>query len=156
MRLFHDFLRGFKPKYRVAYDRARGVPTRPFSSPEEAETLLYETYLRRMRQTGQTNLNVDMINVLSYSSSKKLYNQLIKYPQEVIPVMDQVLKDVMIELADEDATSGVEGMQGKEGEEELRDIMSKVYKIRPFGLEPGNMRELNPSGITFSSFPFSK
>lgn len=156
MRLFRDFLRGFKPKYRVAYDRARGVPTRPFSSPEEAETLLYETYLRRMRQTGQTNLNVDMINVLSYSSSKKLYNQLIKYPQEVIPVMDQVLKDVMIELADEDATSGVEGMQGKEGEEELRDIMSKVYKIRPFGLEPGNMRELNPSGITFSSFPFSK
>ncbi|KAI5121912.1 hypothetical protein M0805_000241 [Coniferiporia weirii] len=144
MRLFRDFLRGFKPKYRVAHDRARGVPTRPFSSPDEAEHLLYETYLRRMRQTGQTNLNVDMINILSYSSSKKLHNQLVKYPQEVIPAMDQVLKDVMIELADEDAAMGVPDMQGKEGEEEMADIMSRVYKVRPFGEKSGNMRELNP------------
>ncbi|KAL5478394.1 CDC54 [Sanghuangporus weigelae] len=145
MQMFRDFLRGFKPKYRVAHDRARGVQTRPFTSPDEAETLLYETYLRRMRQTGQTNLNVDMVNILAYPSSKKLHSQLIKYPQEVIPAMDQVLKDVMIELADEDAAAGVEGMQGKEGEEEIADMMSKVYKIRPFGQSPGNMRELNPS-----------
>ena len=68
MHLFRDFLRGFKPKYRIAHDRAKGLPTRPLASPEEGEHLLYETYLRRMRQTGQTNLNVDMINVLSWRS----------------------------------------------------------------------------------------
>ena len=148
MRMFRDFLRGFKPKYRVAYDRAQGVQTRPFTSPDEAEELLYETYLRRMRQTGQTNLNVDMINILSYPTSKKLHSQLTKYPTEVVPAMDQVLKDVMLELAEEDVTAGVEGMRGKEGEEEIADMMSKVYKVRPFGLPSGNMRELNPSGNT--------
>ena len=71
------------------------------------------------------------------------------------------LHAVLVERTREVAGAGGEldgeaSVSGKEGEEELRDIMSKVYKIRPFGLEPGNMRELNPSGITFSSFPFSK
>lgn len=148
MAIFRDFLRGFKPKYRVTYDRSVGNPTRALSSPEEAEHLLYETYLRRMRQTGQTNLNVDMINILAYPPSKKLHSQLIKYPQEVIPAMDQVLKDVMIELAEEDMTAGIEGMQ-EDANEELADIMAKVYKVRPFGEKSGNMRELNPSGKAF-------
>lgn len=146
MHLFREFLRNFKPKYRVAYDKAEGILTRQLATPEEGEHLLYETYLRRMRQTGQTNLNVDMINVLSYPTSKKLHSQLLKYPQEVIPAMDQVLKDVMIELADEDMRAGVLDMQGNDGEEELAEIMSRVYKVRPFGEKSGNMRELNPSG----------
>ena len=152
MRLFRDFLRGFKPKYRIAYDRSQGIFNRKLNTPEEGEHLLYETYLRRMRQTGQTNLNVDMINVLSYPPSKKLHSQLIKYPQEVIPAMDQVLKDVMIEIAEEDSQAGVEGMQGAEGEEELAEIMSKIYKVRPFGETPINMRELNPGGDQVFSF----
>lgn len=147
MRLFRDFLRGFKPKYRIVHDRSLGLPTKTFANPEDGEGLLYETYLRRMRQTGQTNLNVDMQNVLAFPSSKKLHAQLLKYPQEVIPAMDQVLKDVMLELAEEDIAAGIEGMRGNEGEEEVADIMSKVYKIRPFGERPGNMRELNPSGM---------
>ncbi|TDL28000.1 MCM-domain-containing protein [Rickenella mellea] len=144
MKLFKDFLRGFKPKYRVAHDRSLGVSTKALATPEEGEQLLYETYLRRMRQTGQTNLNVDMINMLSYPPSRKLHSQLIKYPQEVIPAMDQVLKDVMLELADQDATAGMEGMVGPEGDEEIADILGKVYKVRPFGEQAGNMRDLNP------------
>ena len=117
------------------------------SSPEEAEHLLYETYLRRMRQTDQTNLNVDIVNILAFPPSKKLHTQLIKYPQEVIPAMDQVLKDVMIELAEEDMNAGVEDMQDN-GDEELAEIMAKVYKVRPFGEKSINMRDLNPSGRT--------
>ena len=152
MHLFRDFLRGFKPKYRISFDKTRGVATRPLASPEEGEHLLYETYLRRMRQTGQTNLNVDVLNLLSYPTSKKLHAQLLKYPQEVIPAMDQVLKDVMIELADEDKTAGVPDMQGADGDEEMAEILGRVYKVRPFGEMPGNMRELNPSGKLLSSF----
>jgi DNA replication licensing factor MCM4 len=37
-------------------------------------------------------------------------------------------------------------MSGAQGEEEIADIMTKVYKIRPFGVEAVNMRELNPTG----------
>lgn len=146
MKLFKDFLHGFKLKYRLAHDRSLNLPTKALTSPEEGEQLIYETYLRRMRQTGQTNLNVDMINVLAYPPSRKLQSQLIKYPQEVIPAMDQVLKDVMLELAEQDVDMGMEGMRGTDGEEEIADIMTKVYKVRPFGEDACNMRHLNPSG----------
>ncbi|KAI0356995.1 nucleic acid-binding protein [Trametes cingulata] len=145
MKTFREFLRGFKIKYRIAYDRERGVRTRVLSSPEEGELLLYEGYLRRMRQTGETNLNLDMINLAAYPPSKKLHSQLVKYPQEVIPAMDQVLKDLMLEIAEEDQQAGMEGMRGEEGEEEISEIMGKVYKIRPFGIPSVNMRDLNPS-----------
>lgn len=149
MTLFKTFLRGFKPKYRVAHDREQGLRTRVFSSPEEGEVPLYETYLRRMRQTGHTNLNLDMGNLASYHTTQKLFGQLQKYPQEVVPAMDQVLKDLMLEIADMDQQAGMEGMRGEEGDEEIAEIMGRVYKVRPFGLKSVNMRELNPTGMSF-------
>ncbi|KAG2001561.1 cell division control protein 54 [Coprinopsis cinerea AmutBmut pab1-1] len=96
-------------------------------------------------KTGETNLNLDIVNLLAYPPAKKLHGQLIKYPQEVVPAMDQVLKDLMIEIAEIDHQAGAEGMEGQQGEEEIADIISKVYKIRPFGLPPVNMRMLNPT-----------
>ena len=150
MKLFREFLRGFKPKYRATHDREQRLPTAAFESPEDAEVVSYETQLRVMRQTGQTNLNLDMVNLLAYPPCKKLFGQLQKYPQEVIPAMDQVLKDLMLEIADEDQQAGADGMQGEQGDEEIADIMGKVYKVRPFGLKSVNMRELNPSGTSIS------
>ncbi|KAI0922862.1 hypothetical protein AcW1_002588 [Taiwanofungus camphoratus] len=144
METFRGFLLGFKTKYRVVHERERGVRTRTMASPEEGEATVYVTYLRRMRQTGETNLNLDMVNLQAYPPSRKLYSQLIKYPQEVVPAMDQVLKDLMLEVAEEDQQAGMDGMQGEQGEEEVADIVSKVYKIRPFGMPAINMRDLNP------------
>lgn len=146
METFRGFLLGFKTKYRVVHERERGVRTRTMASPEEGEATVYVTYLRRMRQTGETNLNLDMVNLQAYPPSRKLYSQLIKYPQEVVPAMDQVLKDLMLEVAEEDQQAGMDGMQGEQGEEEVADIVSKVYKIRPFGMPAINMRDLNPIG----------
>ena len=105
-----------------------------------------------MRQTGQTNLNLDMVNLLSYPPCKKLFGQLQKYPQEVIPTMDQILKDLMLEIADEDQQAAAEGMEGEQCDEEIADIMGKVYKVQPFGLKSVNTRELNPSGKLVSWF----
>jgi DNA replication licensing factor MCM4 len=156
MKLFRDFLRGFKTKYRVAHDREKKLPTHAFATPEEGEVLLYETYLRQMRQTGETNLNLDMVNLLAYPPSKKLFSQLMKYPQEVVPAMDQVLKDLMLEVADMDQQAGLPGMQGTDGDEEIADIMGKVYKVRPFGMAAVNMRELNPTGECLLCYPFHK
>lgn len=76
---------------------------------------------------------------------QKLFAQLQKYPQEVVPAMDPILKDLMLELADEDQQVGMDAMQGDQGDEEIADIMGKVYKVRPFGLTAVNMRDLNPS-----------
>jgi hypothetical protein len=150
MKLFRDFLKGFKPKYRTVYNRALDIPTKAFANPADAEVVLYETYLRQMRQTGETSLNLDIVNLLAYTPSKKLHAQLVKYPQEVVPVMDQVLKDLMLEIAEMDQREGLDGMQGGQGDEEIVDIMNKVFTIRPFGLPSINMRELNPAGKVFS------
>ena len=152
MKMFREFLKGFKVKYRVAYNRELGLPTRVFATPDEGEVTTYETYLRRMRQIGETNLNLDMADLLAYPPCRKLHTQLLKYPQEVIPAMDQVLKDLMLEVADMDQQAGMPGMQGAQGEEEIADIMGKIYKVRPFGMTAVNMRELNPTGMCPSCF----
>ena len=165
---FRDFLRGFKPKYRAAYNTAQakliveagGIapPAMPLYDglpAGKADAVLYEGYLHQLRLTGQTNLNLDALNLLSYGPTKKLYHQLVNYPQEVIPIMDQVLRDVMIEMADVELESArtryVEGSLGELElhvlEEEVREIEGRVFKVRPFGGEKTvNMRELNPGG----------
>lgn len=168
MNLFRDFLRGFKPKYRAVYnseqskqaEESGGVAPPPMTlydnlSAERGDVPLYETYLNRLRLTGETNLNLDALNLLAYRPTKKLYHQLVNYPQEVIPIMDQVLRDVMIELGHEE----LEKAQTKFAEgnlsqlelslitNEIRDVESRVYKVRPFGGEKTvNMRDLNPGG----------
>ena len=48
---------------------------RPFASPEEAEKLTYESYLRTMHQTSVTS------TLSTYPPPKKLHTQLVKYPQ---------------------------------------------------------------------------
>ncbi|KAH9968450.1 hypothetical protein BGW80DRAFT_1254449 [Lactifluus volemus] len=49
------------------------------------EVLLYEGYLKRMRITGEANLNLDCEDLHAFPPSRKLYGQLVKYPQEVLP-----------------------------------------------------------------------
>jgi len=99
-----------------------------------------------MRQTGETNLNLDAVNLLAYPPAKKLHNQLLKYPQEVIPAMDQVLKDSMLDIGEQDQQAGTEGMVGRVGDEEIAEILGRIYKVRPFGSPSINMRNVNPSG----------
>jgi len=66
---------------------------RPFTSPEEAEKLTYESYLRTMHQTSETNVNLDIVNL--------------------IPAMDQVLEDCMIGGAGVDQGASMEGMAAR-------------------------------------------
>lgn len=165
---FRSFLRGFKLKYRAAHNTATsksiveagGIAPPPMPLYDglpaaRAEEALYERYLRQLRETGQTNLNLDSINLLAYPPTKKLYHQLMNYPQEVIPIMDQVLRDVMIESAEEELESVqaryADGQIGELDvtviEEEVRDVEGRVFKVRPFGGDRTvNMRDLNPGG----------
>ena len=119
------------------------ISTRKFSSPEEAAVALYETYLRVMRQTGQTNLNLDMINFLVYPSCMNLYAQLKKYTEEVIPTMDQVLKDLMLDLRK--TKCGYGGHAGRRGN---CGHHGQGIRVRPFEMKALNMCDLNPSGAS--------
>jgi DNA replication licensing factor MCM4 len=169
MNAFRLFLKEFKLKYRAAHNREAsrkiiaegGIAPPPMPlydglPPSRAEEALYERYMRQMRETGQTMLNLDSINLFAYPPTKKLYQQLMNYPQEVVPIMDQVLRDVMIENAEQELESvQARHADGEVGaldvhviEEEVREIEGKIFKVRPFGGERTvNMRDLNPGGV---------
>lgn len=46
-----------------------------------------------MRTSKQTNLNLDLSDLEAYPLTKKLARWFRTYPQEVVPVCDQVLKE---------------------------------------------------------------
>ncbi|EPQ28882.1 uncharacterized protein PFL1_03683 [Pseudozyma flocculosa PF-1] len=149
MQLFRSFLRGFRLKYRWAHAKKLGLEVPGSLGPglQDGEHLVYDGYLRRMRQTDQTNLNLRISDLEAFGPSKRLKLQLIRYPQEMVPIMDQVLKDEMLEMAYDDHKHGRDGMGGDLGLAEIEIMESKLYKVRPFGAEATNMRDLNPADI---------
>lgn len=146
MQLFQTFLRGFRLKYRWAYARTHGLPHARLPNAD-GELLLYEDYMRQMRQTHQTNLNLRIRDLAAFPPSKKLALQLVRYPQEVVPIMDTVLKDQMLILAEEDLRSSVSSYEVEMLREQMDLIESLLYKVRPYGGTSTNMRDLNPSDI---------
>ncbi|KAJ1027425.1 hypothetical protein NDA18_003431 [Ustilago nuda] len=149
MEMFRSFLRGFRLKYRWAHAKKLGEPLPPAATgnPADGERLVYQGYLRRMRITDQTNLNLRISDLEAYPPSKRLKMQLIRYPQEMVPIMDQVLKDEMLEMAYEDQKEGRQGMGGDMGLAEIELMETKLYKVRPYGADAINMRDLNPADI---------
>ncbi|KAJ1029682.1 hypothetical protein NDA13_002925 [Ustilago tritici] len=149
MEMFRSFLRGFRLKYRWAHAKKLGepLPLAATGNPAEGERLVYQGYLLRMRITDQTNLNLRISDLEAYPPSKRLKMQLIRYPQEMVPIMDQVLKDEMLEMAYEDQKEGRQGMGGDMGLAEIELMETKLYKVRPYGAEAINMRDLNPGDI---------
>ncbi|KAE8231560.1 hypothetical protein CF326_g3420 [Tilletia indica] len=148
MQTFRNFLRGFRIKYRWVYMRKHGMPIPShLSRADDGDLLLYESYLRKMRQTDQTNLNLRLADLEAYPPARRLASLVVKYPQEMIPIMDQVLKDEMIEIAMEDMRAGIHGMSNDTGAGDIDAMEAKLYKVRPFGGEAVNMRDLNPSDI---------
>lgn len=62
-------------------------------SKEKQPPLTFLDSLRKMRQTKQTNLNLDLQDLEAFPPTKKLARWIRTYPQEVVPMCDQVLKE---------------------------------------------------------------
>ena len=116
---FREFILGFKEKYRIRADQGS-------IEPGEGENLVYVNMLNQMRVLGLSNLNLDVRNLDAYPPAKKLYYQLINYPQEIIPIMDQTVKDCMVSLATENGNISHETI-----EMEIESRIYKVLTIRP-------------------------
>lgn len=128
---FRKFLREFKRKYRMRMDNE-------FVSPGEGEELLYMDMLKQMNQLGTTNLNLDLQNLKAFPPTKKFYYQVHDYPQDMIPIMDNCVKDVLLEIVDSMVGQG----------EEYTNVLIRGYKARPFNPDKSvNMRDLNPGDI---------
>ena len=97
---FKDFLRGYQKKYRMWADGASEEETAdPDSGGNEKE---YMEMMKSMLHLGVMGLNLDVRNLKVYPSTVKLWHQLQAYPHEIIPIMDQTIKDLMIDLAEEE------------------------------------------------------
>ncbi|GAA5876263.1 hypothetical protein JCM8547_003751 [Rhodosporidiobolus lusitaniae] len=132
---------------------------------EAPQKKLYQHYLARMRDTGQTNLNLDVVDLLAFRwretqqrvggprtredrEYKQLYRNFLLYPQELVPILDQQLKDSALEWACAEENLGEDGPQRAENEARARDMHAAVFKVRPYANEERvNMRELNPQDI---------
>lgn len=177
MSAFKNFLHNFTTKYRLWADGASEDETRRMG--DMAEEREYIDMLNMMRQLGVTSLNLDAKNLKAYPPTLKLWHQLQAYPQEIIPLMDQSIRDVMVELAakemdrlrshlqrnqnnQRDLSSGPAAPSsdamsetGRMPQPEIPDLVAeaetKPYKVLPFGLDSTvNMRELDPAGKVFT------
>lgn len=129
---FRNFLMSFKYKYRKIFDKQDS-----FINGTSDEELHYVALLNQTRRIGACNLNLDVRNLLSFPNTEKLFYQLLNYPQEIISIMDQTVKDVMVSLVLDNNL-----------DYDLDDIENKIYKVRPYNIESERgMRELNPNDI---------
>jgi DNA replication licensing factor MCM4 len=99
MNAMKDFLLNFQRKYRMILDEEleQGA-TLPADHPAMAKE--YVEMMKAMLELGVTPLNLDARNLKSYPPTRKLWHQLQAFPNEIIPLMDVCVKDVMIELAE--------------------------------------------------------
>ncbi|GAB1218531.1 hypothetical protein ATERTT37_007790 [Aspergillus terreus] len=174
MSAFKNFLFNFTTKYRLWAEGATEDETRRMG--DAAEEKEYINMLNTMLQLGVTGLNLDAKNLKAYPSTLKLWHQLQAYPQEIIPLMDQVLKDVMVEFAmkemdrlraqsqrhhnhardlssappvpSSDAMSETGRMPQVDIPNLVQEVELKTFKVLPFGLDSAvNMRELDPADM---------
>lgn len=94
-----DFLLNFEKKYRLIADGEleEGAPLDAGHPGREKE---YVTMLETMLDLGVRFLYLDARNLKAYPPTRKLWHQLQSFPSEIIPLIDTVIKDVVVELAE--------------------------------------------------------
>jgi DNA replication licensing factor MCM4 len=94
---FKDFLRNYTKKYRMWAD---GMSEEETNADEDSQTKEYAQTMQNMLTLGVTSLNLDFRNMKAYPPTKKLWEQAQNYPQDIVTLMDQAIKDVMYEIAE--------------------------------------------------------
>ncbi|KAI9145364.1 MCM2/3/5 family-domain-containing protein [Paraphysoderma sedebokerense] len=138
MKMFSDFLESFTmaDKKRAAWESSGLAVDDDMMLDDEDHEKFYLDLLRKLRAVEQYNLNLDCTNLRLYKPSEKLYHQLIKYPQEIIPIMDHVATELFHSVA------------FSEDERDEGITADLAIKVRCYNLvQTCNLRELNPSDI---------
>ncbi|KAI1088854.1 cell division control protein 54 [Rostrohypoxylon terebratum] len=93
---FKDFLRNYTKKYRMW---GQGMTTEQTDADPESTSKPYWEELNNMLILGQRILYVNIQDFKLYPPTRKMWHQIQHYPQEIVPLMDQSVHDIMIELA---------------------------------------------------------
>lgn len=119
---FKDFLRNFAQKYRMYREGAEDTEVQAAS---DGDSKPYAEALENMLLLGTTRLYLDVSDLNLYPPTRKLWHQLLAYPQEIVPVMDQSVHDLMVELARADAVRNRTSTQSSAGQQgSQRDTQS--------------------------------
>ena len=170
MTSYKNFLLGFSKKHRYWFDGMTTDETAALGPIAEEKE--YVTMINNMRHLGIGTFNLDLRNLRAYPSTKKLAEQLLSYPQEIVPIMDQACKDIAVHLANEEMRNlqRTAGDRARDGSsippapsseantpgpstanavpDPVAEAETTVYKTLPFGLDKViNMRDLDPNDI---------
>lgn len=104
---FKDFLRNYQKKYRMWF--IDGMTQAETDTDEDSTTREYIEMMKNMLALGVTTLSLDFRNLKSYPPTKKLWQQVQDYPQDIITIMDQTCKDVMYEVAEAEMAKQARG-----------------------------------------------
>lgn len=119
---FKDFLVNFTPGHRKL--------TEGQEMGEHDMIPLYPRLLQQIHETEVFNMNLDCMNLKCFQPTLTVYYELIRYPQEIIPLMDIVVNEYYKELY------------------QINDNIPQPIQVRPFNIgKVVNMRELNPADI---------
>lgn len=122
MQLFRMFLHQFEMPDATS---ASSIPQR---LPQEAH---YLQVLRELALTQSPVFNLDTQHLLQYRPSRKVYNQLVLFPQVLIRILDMVVQEEFKKL-----------------HPELSDDELLSVQVRPYNLSDlSPMRNLNPADI---------
>jgi len=93
---------------------------------EDEEQTKYMRMMIEAKSSDTSHIDLDCMDL--YAHKPQMYQQLVRYPQEVVPIFDEVLQSVY--------------------ERDVEPDTSQQMQVRTFNLkESTNMRELNPSDI---------
>jgi hypothetical protein len=95
-----------------------------------AQQPYYMRLLAEIRDSQTFNINIDCQNLYNFTPTRRLYQQLVRYPQEIVPIMDLVVHQEYTTLFGQDA------------------LQNTRIQVRTFNLlETKTMRDLNPQDI---------
>lgn len=171
---FRGFLNNFTKKYRMRLD---GMSETEIEQEESKDSKQYMEMMHEMLMLGTTGLNLDLMNLKAYPATEKLYMQVQNYPQEIVPLMDQTVKDVMVDIAEHEMkkqqashsqstngnqvpSSSMPVPSSERGFTETpapdrnqvhdlaMEVGTKVYKVRPYDIgKTINLRNLDPQDM---------
>ncbi|KAL8345521.1 hypothetical protein RB601_005531 [Gaeumannomyces tritici] len=93
---FKDFAKNFTKKYRLWFD---GLSEAETAERDDAESRPYMEAMETMLLLGSSRLYIDLRDLKAYPRTVKLWHQVQAYPQELVPIMDQALTNMMEDLA---------------------------------------------------------
>ncbi|KAJ5788709.1 DNA replication licensing factor Mcm4 [Penicillium paradoxum] len=166
MSAFKNFLYNFAPKYRLWADGVKDDEVRLMGESAEKHECI--AMCKNMLRLGVGIFNLDAGNLKAYPLTRKLWHQLHAYPQEIVPLMDQALKEVMVEVAlkemdilrsESQRAAQPRDRRGPiltsdaaiptfDGPDLMAEAEAMTFKVLPFGLDKTvNMRDLDPADM---------